>query len=55
MFVYRLHKANKMVYDYKVKYEDLELFLFYFVLIIYLRAKIYYYIIFYTLFMVTKI
>jgi hypothetical protein len=24
MFVYRLHKANKMVYGYKVKYEDLE-------------------------------
>ena len=23
-FVYRLHKANKMVYGYKVKYEDLE-------------------------------
>ena len=23
-FVYRVHKANKMVYGYKVKYEDLE-------------------------------
>ena len=53
-FVYRLHKANKMVYGYKVKYEDLELFLFYFVLIIYFHIKIYYYIIFSTLFMVTK-
>jgi hypothetical protein len=26
MFVYRLDKANKIVYGYKVKYEDLELF-----------------------------
>lgn len=54
MFVYRLHKANKMVYVYKVKYENLELFLFYFVLIIYLHVKIYYYIIFSTRYMVIK-